>query len=113
MAKYKTGLRAVETDMTTEPAPNGPFIPAGINMVKVNPVVARIQTAHKLIRDKGDMATAIQYCEDMIRIKQEQINNMVVYDREQISALHDSIMEQGAILSIIKKMQKIKPINLK
>lgn len=60
------------------------------------------EQAYDLTRDKGQIG-AILFCEEMIQDKQRQINEMQYYDGERITALQNSIMDLGAILSRVEK----------
>src|SRR3990172_10255194 len=60
------------------------------------------ENAYDLTRDKGQIG-AILFCEEMIRGKQKQINEMQYYDDERINALQNSMMDWGAIRSRVEK----------
>lgn len=58
--------------------------------------------SHDLTKEKGQIS-AILFCEEMIQNKQKQINEMQFYDGDRITALQNSMMDWGAIRSMVEK----------
>ena len=67
-----------------------------------NPIFKWDEQAYDLTKEKGQVG-AILFCEEMIQDILKEINQMQVYNKEKVTALHNSIMNWCAIKESVKK----------